>query len=238
MTATLTALPSSIYLSEDLISLHAGQNILASLRPGDREQVLAAASRSRMAKGESLFLQGSKHTGLWVIESGRVRTFYAGPSGKEITLAYWTEGQYVGGPDVFGGGQHVWSATIVDEARLLFLPGTALRRLVRVIPDLAVAVIEAQVAKGRAYSSLIQMLGTRSVSERLQQLLLILVNHQSEVVPEGVRVARTMSNEQIAMIVGATRQWVSQSFDNLQKKGVLTSTRQHIVIHHPECLSE
>lgn len=51
-------------------------------------------------------------------------------------------------------------------------------------------------------------------------------------------ITRSMSNEQIATIVGATRQWVTQSFDNLQRKGVLTVSRKEIVIHHPESLVE
>lgn len=238
MSAELSVMPSTIYLSEDLISLHSGKGLLDSLDEQDRERVLYVASRCRLKKGEGLFFQGDMHTGMWIIESGRVRTYYAGPSGKEITLAYWTSGNFVGGPEVFGTGKHVWSASIVDDASLLFVPGTALRKLVREVPDVAVAIIEAQVAKGKAYSSLIQMLGTRSVSERLQQLLLILLNHHSEPVDNGLLVNRTMTNEQIAMIVGATRQWVSQSFDNLQKKGVLTMSRKHMIIHHPECLSE
>jgi CRP-like cAMP-binding protein len=82
------------------------------------------------------------------------------------------------------------------------------------------------------------MLGTRSVSERLQQLLLILVDQHSQQTEEGRVITRTMTNEQIATIVGATRQWVTQSFDNLQKKGVLSISRHQIVVHHPESLVE
>lgn len=238
MSADISVISSPIYLSEDMISLHSGTSLLDNLGTGDKERVLAVALRSSVRRGDPLFYQGDDHTGMWIIESGRVRTFYSGPSGKEITLAYWTKGHFVGGPEVFGAGKHVWSATIVDDAQLLFIPGGALRRLVRSIPDLAIAVIEAQISKGKAYSSLIQMLGTRSISERLQQLLLILVNHQSDEVDDGLRISRTMSNEQIAMIVGATRQWVSQSLENLQKKGVLTVSRKYLIIHHPECLSE
>ncbi len=51
-----------------------------------------------MVKGEGVFFQGDPHTGVWIIESGRVRTFYAGPSGREITLAYWSIGHFLGDP--------------------------------------------------------------------------------------------------------------------------------------------
>lgn len=234
----MSAEASAIYLSEDLLDLQAGSDLLSDLSDADRATVLAAGSTSHHVSGTCLFRQGEMHAGVWIITSGRVRTFYAGPSGKEITLAYWTAGHFVGGPEVFGKGRHVWSANIVEDSTLLFLAGRTLRKLVYEIPDVAIALIEGQVKKGEAYSALIQMLGTRSVSERLQQLLLILVDHRSEQTSEGIVISRTMTNEQIAAIVGATRQWVTQSLDNLQKKGVLSVTRREITVHHPESLVE
>ena len=234
----MSADPSAIYLSEDILSLHAGSDILANLGNADRMKIIAAGTRIVIHKGESLFHQGESHTGVWIIESGRVRTYYAGPSGKEITLAYWNKGHYVGGPEVFGKGKHVWSANIVEDSELLYISGKTLRALVYESPDVAIALIEGLVNKGKAYSALIQMLGTRSVSERLQQLLVILLDNHSYESDEGIIISRTMTNEQIAAIVGATRQWVTQSFDNLQKKGVLSISRQQIVVHHPESLME
>ena len=234
----MVAEPTSIYLSDDSLNLYIGSEFLSRLSDEDNARVVSAGSRIHKRKGESLFHQGDAHTGVWIIESGRVRTYYTGPSGKEITLAYWSKGHFVGGPEVFGTGRHVWSANITVDCELLFLTGKNLRALVYQVPDVAIALIEGLVNKGKAYSALIQMLGTRSVSERLQQLLLILVDQHSQETTEGQVITRTMTNEQIATIVGATRQWVTQSFDNLQKKGVLTITRHQIVVHHPESLVE
>ena len=228
----------SIRLSDDSLSLSVASDFLSRLSVEDNARVVSLSSRTHRSKGDSLFNQGDAHTGIWIIESGRVRTYYTGPSGKEITLAYWSKGNYVGGPEVFGTGKHIWSCDIAEECTLLFITGKNLRMLVYQVPDVAVALIEELVNKGKAYSALIQMLGTRSVSERLQQLLVILVNQHSQETSEGLLIERTMTNEQIATIVGATRQWVTQSFDNLQKKGVLTITRRQIFVHHPESLME
>ena len=54
-------------------------------------------------RGQTLFSQGGKHDGIWLIESGRIRAFYTPPLGREITLAYWHVGNFVGGPEVFEG---------------------------------------------------------------------------------------------------------------------------------------
>jgi CRP-like cAMP-binding protein len=230
--------PGAIYLSEYFLELNEGAGFLASLSPDQRKKVRKLGTRCSFAKGEGIFHQGAAHTGVWVIEEGRVRTFYTGPSGREITLAYWSPGHFVGGPEVFGRGRHVWSADALEDCQLLFLSGTSLHHLVREVPEVAIAVIDGLVAKGKSYSALIQMLGTRTVSERLRQLLVILADAHGREEGQTIVVDRTLTYEQIAAIVGATRQWVTQSLDKLKSAGVLEITRSEIIIHNLESLEE
>jgi len=223
--------PSAILLSEYFLELNEGAGFLNNLSEADRKKVRGLATRCRFSKAESIFNQGAPHTGVWIIDNGRVRTYYVSPSGREITLAYWSVGHFVGGPEVFARGRHVWSADAWEPCDLLFLSGTSLLKLVKEIPDVAVAVIDGLVAKGKSYSALIQMLGTRTVSERLSQLLVILADAIGR--PEGnsIVIDRTVTYEQIAAIVGATRQWVTQSLDKHKNAGVLEITRSQIIIH-------
>lgn len=221
----------AIYLSEYILEINEGSAFLDSLPQEAQAKVKACAKPRNLKRGEGLFFQGDEHTGIWIVTSGRVRTFYTGPSGREITLAYWTKGHFVGGPEVFGRGWHIWSADGQEDAELLFLSGETLLTLVREIPEIAIGIIDGLVAKGKCYSALIQMLGTRSVSERLEQLLLILADTRGRVVGDHVIIDRSITYEQIAAIVGATRQWVTQSLDKLDKAGVLSITRKEIEIH-------
>lgn len=222
--------PSAIFLSEYLLDINDGAGFLSSLSADDQKKVRQLGSRCKVAKGEGVFFQGDPHTGVWILEKGRVRTFYAGPSGREITLAYWSVGHFVGGPEVFGTGRHVWSADALEDCEFLFVSGMSLLRLVREVPDVAIAVINGLVNKGKCYSALIQMLGTRSVSERLRQLLLILAETYGRHEGGQVIIDRTITYDQIASIVGATRQWVTQSLDRLQSEGIVQVTRKEILI--------
>lgn len=221
---------SAIFLSEYLLDINEGAGFLASLSAEDRQKVYSLGTRCTFDKGEGLFFQGDPHTGIWLIESGRVRTFYAGPSGREITLAYWCPGHFAGGPEVFGRGRHVWSADALENCEALFLSGASLLRLVREVPDVAIAVIEGLISKGKCYSALIQMLGTRTVSERLRQLLVILADTNGRKEGSKIVIDRSITYEQVATIVGATRQWVTQSLDKMQDEGVLQISRKEIII--------
>lgn len=222
--------PSAILLSEYFADINEGAGFLHNLGPKDLSRVRSMGTVQQFKKGSGVFHQGMDHTGIWVIETGRVRTYYVGPSGREITLAYWSQGHFIGGPEVFGRGRHVWSADALEDCELLFLSGTALQVLVREIPDIAVAVIDGLVTKGKSYSALIQMLGTRSVSERLRQLLVILANSHGKKSGQNIVIKRQITFEQIAGMVGATRQWVTQSFEKLKDAGVLETNRSEIII--------
>lgn len=221
---------SALYLAEVFSEMNAGAGFLDRLSLSEVREVRRVASTMMARPGESIFMQGAPHRGIYLIESGRVRTYYAGPSGKEITLAYWTPGHFVGGPEVFGGGTHMWSATAVEPATLTRLPGTAMLHLARTIPTFAICLIDGLVAKGKCYSALVQMLGTRSVAERLAQLLLILAEADSKVDGERLAVQRRITHEQIASIVGSTRQWVTMTLAKFQKQRLIAIERDSIVI--------
>jgi CRP/FNR family cyclic AMP-dependent transcriptional regulator len=152
--------------------------------------------------------------------------FYTAPSGREITLAYWTAGHFVSGPEIFGGGEHIWSADVARSYRLLHLPGSAIRELIETLPSFAVCLIEGLVAKGKCYSALAQMLGTRSVVERLAHLLVILAENHWRRDGNRLVIERKITHDQIATIIGSTRQWVTITLDKFQKKGIISVARQ------------
>ncbi|MEM9395810.1 MAG: Crp/Fnr family transcriptional regulator [Pseudomonadota bacterium] len=227
---------AAIYLSEYILDINEGSDFLGSISKENRKKLRHMGTRCTFEKGQSIFHQGDSHTGIWIIENGRARTYYVGPTGREITLAYWTPGHFIGGPEVFGRGRHVWSADAMEACELVFLSGTSMEKLVREVPDVAVAVIHGLIAKGKCYSALIQMLGTRSISERLRQFLFILADTQGRHEGTTVIVDRTITYEQIAFLVGATRQWVTQTLDKLRAEGVLEISRAELVIRDMDAL--
>jgi CRP-like cAMP-binding protein len=232
----MTRPPTALYLSEVVEDLNEGANFLKRLSPEDLEQMRRHGRVVTAARGEHVFLQGEPHDGIFLIESGSVRSYYTGPSGREITLAYWTPGHFVGGPEIFRGGLHIWSGAAAEDCRMLHLSASVLRLLVALIPQFAVCLIEGLVAKSKCYSALVQMLGTRSAVERLAQLLVILGEVYGRQEANRLLVERKVTHDQLAQIVGVTRQWVTITLDRFQKKGIISVSRQTLVIERPDLL--
>jgi CRP-like cAMP-binding protein len=166
-----------------------------------------------------------------------VRVFYTAPAGREITLADWMAGNFCGGPEVFGVGAHVWSGTAARDTRALCLSGPVLRGLVEQLPQLALGIIESLAFKGACYSHLAQLLGTRTVTDRLSGVLQQLCRVYGRPIPEGVEIMMPFTHDDLASMVGATRQWVSITLKRFADQGLLAVNRRSVVILQPKRLA-
>lgn len=226
----------SLLLSENVRSIGGPPPLFEALSYSERETVLKFARRRVFYRGQTLFNQDTPHEGIYLIESGRIRVFYNAPSGREMTLAYWYPGNFVGGPDIFGTSVHVWSGVAATDSSVLHLPGKALRNLAMQIPALGIGLIEGLAFKGKCYSTLVQMLGTRSITERLAQLLLHMVDAYGVDEPDGVLIASAFTHSDLAHMVGSTRQWVTTSLHRLQEQGVVLCRKSKIIVRRPDAL--
>src|SRR6266702_4318679 len=196
---------SALFMSETIDGLNAGAHFLDRLSAPEQARVHAAGRTITVPQGEMVFSQGDGHDGIFIIRRGQVRVYYTAPSGREITLAYWTPGHFIGGPDIYGGGIHMWSGVAVEDCEITALSGATLQKLLMQMPAFALALIDGLIAKGKCYSSMAQILGTRSVIERLAQYLLNLSELYGVSDGDTIVINRKITHDQIAAMVGSTR---------------------------------
>lgn len=211
-------------------------NIFARLSKEQLDIALACAERRQYAKGETVFAQGRPHDGVFVIESGILRTYYVAPNGREITLMYWQPGNLVGTPEVVGQGVYRWSGVAAAPTEVLAFKCPTLRSLIVQMPELALGIIEALEFKGKCFSVVIQMLGTMNVAERLAQALKTIADIHGNETEEGIVIGAPFTHEAIATLVGASRQWVTTELHNLERKSIVRVGRRGIIVIRPELL--
>lgn len=191
-------------------------NLLLRLHPSTRSKVRVLGSTRNYRPGDPLFRQGDPHDGIYLIETGVIKSYYVSEDGRELTLGYWSSGHYVGAPQVFGGGRHAWTSVAVDEASCLWIPGPQLRSLSLSHGDLAIALIDALVHKTQCYCELLQLLATHSMRVRLARLLAMLAARAPGRTP-----LIDLTHGELAGMIGSTRQWVSLSLARFESEGLL-----------------
>lgn len=216
--APLIATP--LFLSESVAGLADGAGFLDTLPPAARQRVVSSGLHLTLEAGEHVFTQGEPHTGIFLIARGRVRVYYTGPSGREVTLAYWTPGNFVGGPSMHHGGTHQWTGVAIEHVEAVSLSSKTLKTLMDEVPGFAICLIDGLESKGRCYTAMAQMLGTRSVIERLAQLLLNLGELYGRQDNDAITIPEMISHDEIAALVGSTRQWVTMMLKRFGSDGV------------------
>ena len=213
------------------------RELLAELRPPDREAFLARCKKLHFAQGTHLFSQGEPYTTSHLVCSGVVRTYYVSPTGKEITIAYWSEGGFVGGPNVFKEQRpHIWSAQAATDVVTESIRGRDLEELAMRIPQLAHYLIETMTFKLHWVSVLLQTFGTQSVRSRLAHLLLQLSERYGVKHSEGTLIAHQFSHDELARMVGATRPWVTIAIKHLKNDAVIACSGRHIIVRDKQAL--
>ena len=203
---------------------------LLDLDDATQRQVRQNCRLRAFKSGATLFAQGTRHTHTYIIEDGLVRTFYTASSGREITLAYWSKGDIIGGPNFFGDGRHTWSGVAVRSARTLAITGPALRKLAGQHPQVALWLADVLIFKMRWMSILLQLHGTESVECRLAKLILMLGEIYGVTDAEEVTIEYRINQSDLATLVGASRQWTNKSLRNLQASGFLSVHDRYITI--------
>ncbi|MGH8810931.1 MAG: Crp/Fnr family transcriptional regulator [Advenella sp.] len=223
------ALPSGALLLSDSALDSKVPDLLARLPVGVRADVLALGRARTCHAGDILFEQGQAHNGLVLIQSGLVRSYYTSEDARELTLGYWSAGHFVGAPQMFGGGQHVWTSVAEQDIHGLWLPGAELRTLAGKHAPLAVALCDALVHKSQCYCALLQLLATHSMRVRLARLLSMLAAR-----PSGPLIA--LSHGQLASIIGATRQCVSQTLAQFAQAELVVRNENGTLLIQQPCL--
>ena len=205
-------------------------SLLDKLTPFQLDKLAAMTHRRTYKPGELLFQQGDLQERVFVIRTGTVRAFYTAATGREITLAYWQDGDLLGALGVFGRAAYGWSCQAVTTTKAYGILGTDMRTLVATIPEFAVAVVEALSFKVQWLSRLIQMFGTESVRERLAHLLDTLCELYGQPQKEGIAISTPLTHEDLAAMVGASRQWVTTALAVFQERGILKIRKRQLLI--------
>src|ERR1700709_289126 len=108
--------------------------------------------------------------------------------------------------------------------------------MVMTIPALAIAIIEGLSFLAPSWSGVAQMLGTRSPTERLAQLLLHLMNLYGVEERDGTLIAASFTHGDLAHMTGVTRQSVTVSLKRFTELGILHAHGANLVIKNAELL--
>lgn len=205
-------------------------SLLHRLNAAELDLLLARCVERRVLAGTLLFAQSAPHTATFIVKEGLVRTYYSSPMGKEVTVGFWSAGDLAGGPNFFDESVHVWSGEAAEDSVIWAIKGRDLHELSMTVPEIAECIIAALSFKLQWVSLLLQNMGTESVRHRLAHLLVSLSDMYGAKCAEGIQIRYPFTQEDLASMICATRQWVSMTFRRFQEEGLVRVAKRRLVI--------
>jgi len=193
---------------------------------GDELQKLVMFAPVRRYKARTVIMEkGDAANALYVILDGRVRIFAQGDEDKEITLNELGEGQYFGELALITDKPRCASAITTADARLLAVSKPQFMEFLATTPDAAPRMIQHLADKVRELTQDVERLALQDVYGRLVDTL----NQRAELVG-GRLITGTITQQELANLVGASREMISRIFKELKAGDYISLEGKRIVL--------
>lgn len=207
-------------------------DLLGCLTDAEKATLLDFATLLSFPRRSHLYRQGDPSTSIYLIKSGEVRTYYTGSKNHEFTIGIWSAGDLCGAPDIASARRALSGVAQTDVESYRF-ELDALERACHAMPHFGFQIIKALSFKVRWVSMIVGNVSTKDAKTRLCELLLALGSLLSEG-DEGddSAVMRRVSLGQLALMIGASRQWTTHAMTELRERGAVEVVdRDHVRIH-------
>ena len=200
---------------------------LFSMLTNDQAQAIAdSVVKRRFRRGELVVEQGRKSNALFILLNGRARVLTADTRGREVILAVLESGDYVGEMSLIDNEPH--SATVRAEIQIdMLVLGRA--EFVRCLPEnssLSYAVMHGLVKRLRSADRQIESLALLDVYGRVARALI----EMSETTGEQRIIRNKVSRQDLAKVVGASREMVSRVMKDLEERGMIQTLETGSVV--------
>jgi CRP/FNR family transcriptional regulator, cyclic AMP receptor protein len=200
----------------------------------DAAEIATIESRSRMqkfARKGLVYLPSDQGDSVFLLTSGRIKLFHVTAEGKETVLAFMEPGELFGELALFMPGQQREEfAEAMSASTVVMIPGSEIRRLMELKPSLTIEITRLMGLRRQRVERRLKSLLFRSNRDRLVYLLLELAEKYGERVPEGLQLGIRLSHQELASVIGSTRETVTVLLGELQYERTLIVKRRRVIL--------
>lgn len=211
--------------------------LFAALDQEAADALRATMRQVGLKRGEILFSEGDPGDRLYVIIDGKVKLGMKSSDGRENLLAVLGPQQMFGELSFFDPGPRNSTATAVTDATLLELGHEDLEPWLTGRPEVARQLLAALAARLRKTNEVVGDLVFSDVPGRVAKALGDLAKRFGSRQDDGVHVAHDLTQEELAQLVGASRETVNKALADFAARGWLRLEARAVVILDEERLS-
>jgi CRP/FNR family cyclic AMP-dependent transcriptional regulator len=204
--------------------------LFESLSEEDAKALRSGIIDVHLDRGERLFAEGDTGDKLYIILTGKIKLTKAAPDGRENLLSVHGPGEMFGELSLFDPIPRTSSATAVTSARLAGLAHIDLRSWLSARPEVAMHLLQALAQRLRRINEVKADLVFTDVPGRVAKALLDLSDRFGVLTPDGVQVNHDLTQEELAQLVGASRETVNKALADFAARGWIQLAAKSVLV--------
>jgi CRP/FNR family transcriptional regulator, cyclic AMP receptor protein len=196
-----------------------------------------AMRHEQFSRGDVIFEEGDEGDKLFAVIDGKVKLARTAPDGRENLQAVLGPGEMFGELSLFDPKPRTAGAVALTDTVLASLAHEELRPWITGRPDVAVQLLQALAQRLRRTNDVLADLVFSDVPSRVAKALLGLAERFGQPTSEGIHVAHDLTQEELAQLVGASRETVNKALADFSARGWLRIESRAVVIRDIDGLS-
>jgi len=197
---------------------------------------MESMTASHLERGDILFREGDRGDRLYVIGEGKIKLGRTSVDGRENLLAVLGPGEMFGELSLFDPGARTATATAVAETQLIALGHDDLYAFLSGRPAVAATLLAALARRLRRTNEALADLVFTDVPGRVAKALLDLSSRFGRPAEDGVLVPHDLTQEELAQLVGASRETVNKALADFVTRGWIKLEARAVVLMDVERL--
>ena len=193
-------------------------------------------SEVKLSRGEHLFLEGQDGDRLYVVLDGKIKLTRAAADGRENLLSVLGPGEMFGELSLFDPRPRTSSASAVTDVMLAALGHDALRAWLLEHPEASMHMLRQLARRLRRANDVTADLVFTDVPGRVAKNLLDLADRFGQQESDGLHVHHDLTQEELAQLVGASRETVNKALADFAARGWLQISARSVLILDAERL--
>jgi CRP/FNR family transcriptional regulator, cyclic AMP receptor protein len=208
--------------------------LFEALDPESAAELRTIVTEVPLNRGTRLFEEGAEGDRLYVVLEGKIKLTRMAADGRENLVSVLGPGEMFGELSLFDPRPRTMNAAAVTDTRLAALGHAALRPWLTSRPQVALHLLGALARRLRWTNEVMADLVFTDVPGRVAKALLNLSDRFGEQQEDGIHVHHDLTQEELAQLVGASRETVNKALADFAGRGWLQISARSVVIKEPE----
>lgn len=212
--------------------------IFGALNEDSLQRVASIMLEKSYSRKSIVFHEGDHGDTLYIIKTGRIKIAKVAIDGREKTLTILQPGDFFGEMAIFDNLPRSATAEAIDhDVRLFGISKGDFERLIHEYPSIALRLMKDLTRRIRQINQQVEDLAFKDVHGRVSSTLFQLLETEEKIIGRRLNRLR-MTHQDLANMVGSSRETVTRALNRLQSEGIISISHQQIEILDREYLAD